>query len=404
MNKENIKKYYLCGPTVYNYVHIGNMRPILTFDLMIRAQRAQGQNIQFLHNITDIDDKIINKAIFENKTETQISEYYTDQYLKMLEVYNIQKPNIIAKVTDHLDIIFDFIKQLINKKSAYQRGVNVYFDVMKNRQNYGEVSGQVVENLEAENNDENKLNSVDFALWKDTNVGIKYDSPFGKGRPGWHTECVAMINQYFGNETIDIHAGGVDLTFPHHENENIQFRALTNNPLAKQWIHFGTVNLNNEKMSKSIGNIVLAKDFLKDWSADTLRMIFLSSAYSKPINITDELLMSNEKMISKIDLSLKKMQLEDESMQIDEVLVKEVIDNVAELNFAPAMKIVHELMKSKNSATLKRVLELLGFNVANVLVSEDDKKMYQDWKQLVENKDYHKADILREVLKERKLI
>ncbi|MBN0919079.1 class I tRNA ligase family protein [[Mycoplasma] gypis] len=399
-----MKKYYLCGPTVYNYVHIGNMRPILTFDLMIRAQRFLGEDVFFLHNITDIDDKIINKALAEQKTEKEIAEYYTEQYLQMLKAYNIEIPNKIAKVTEHLDTIYDFINDLITTNNAYKDGVNVFFDVIKNKDFYGEVSNQKISKMNFDQENLNKQHPADFTLWKDTKIGIKYDAPFGTGRPGWHTECVAMIKRYFGNETIDIHGGGSDLTFPHHENENIQFRALTNNPLAKQWIHFGTINMNNEKMSKSLGNILLAKDYLNSFSADSLRLIFLTASYTKPINITDELMVSNQNMIEKFNVAIKKIFLEDIQQEINQDIIKQAVENVGLLNFAQAMKIIHDQYKQKQYRNLYMILKALGFNIASETITDEDKQMYQNWKLQIENKNYEEADKLREALKQRKLI
>ncbi|QJR43867.1 class I tRNA ligase family protein [Mycoplasma miroungirhinis] len=394
-----MKKYYVCGPTVYNLVHIGNMRPILTFDILIRAQKYLGENVFFLHNITDIDDKIINKSIELNISEIELANKNTELYLKLLDDFNILKPNKIARVTDSLNIIYDFINQLLEKGWAYKKGINVFFDVNKNKQFYGEISHQNIENMEYEQSDFQKNHPADFALWKDTQSGIKYDAPFGSGRPGWHTECVALINHYFDSQTIDIHGGGSDLMFPHNENENIQFRALNNQPLAKKWLHFGTLNLNNEKMSKSIGNIITAQEFIDLYKADTLRLIFLQTAYSKPFNLTQEFIENSKKLIVKFENIIKKYLINQKTKNIDFELVKEIANEAATLNFANVMKYIHQLLKNKDHiATFLEVIKMLGFNVANTKITAEETNLYSKWQKLLSEKNYQEADKIRDIL------
>ncbi|MBU4691229.1 cysteine--tRNA ligase [Mycoplasma zalophi] len=400
-----MKKYYVCGPTVYNLVHIGNMRPILTFDILVRGQKYLGEEIFFLHNITDIDDKIINRAIELNISETQLANENTELYLKLLEDFNILKPTKIARVTDSLDIIYDFVNKLIEKKSAYQKGVNVFFDIEKNKEFYGEISNQKIENMEYEQSDYEKNHPADFALWKDTKVGIKYDAPFGSGRPGWHTECAALISHYLGDDTIDIHGGGSDLTFPHNENENIQFRALTNKPLAKTWLHFGTLNLNDEKMSKSLGNIITAREFIDLHGADTLRLIYLQTSYSKPFNLTTEFIETSKKMIAKFENIIKKYLITNKDEEIDFQLVKEIAKEASNLNTSNVMKYLYELSKNKNkSATFLEAIKMLGFNIANTKITEEQTKLYSEWQKLLAEKKFEEADKIREILKTWNLI
>ena len=359
-----MKTYYLCGPTVYDYPHIGNLRPILTFDIMIRAQKYLGEKIFFVHNITDIDDKIINKAITNNVSEESISTNFYLYYLEQLSNFNILKPDKMPKVTEELNQLFLYIQKLIDNGSAYKIGNNVYFDVQKYSLQYGIVSGQKLENLEFEESKITKKNKADFALWKDTKVGIKYDSPFGKGRPGWHTECAAFIDTYFKGKTIDIHGGGVDLIFPHHENENIQHYALYNQNIANKWIHFGTLNYKNQKMSKSIGNIIYPHDFLKQYYADTYRLTLLMTNYSKPINMTDELFQANNNLIEKYLITWNQFQLSTEfkTQKVNKELMKNILTLIGSLDFANANKEIFALSKDKNNlVTFFEIMKVLGF-------------------------------------------
>ncbi|QJG66901.1 class I tRNA ligase family protein [Mycoplasma phocoenae] len=395
-----MKKYYLCGPTVYDEPHIGNMRPILTFDILIRSQRYLGEQIFLLHNVTDIDDKIINKAIQTNTDETHVAQMYTNRYFELLEKLNIQKPNKICKVTESINLIDKFISKLIQNDSAYKVGSDVFFNIQKHSEYYGELSNQKIENMEYEDQTYDKKHPADFALWKDTKVGIKYDSSFGRGRPGWHTECVAMISEYLGHETIDLHGGGADLKFPHHENENIQFRALTNKPLAKEWIHFGTINVEGQKMSKSLGNVITAIDFLDKYNCDTLRLILLTSGVTKPINITQEVIESNNALITKFDNIVKKYLLEEKQQSIDDNIVNSIINEAAQMNFANVMKQLHTLSKNKNNTpTFVFVLKTLGFGIGDTKLTNEQKQVYANWKEMIKNKNYVEADKLREQLK-----
>ncbi|KDE45610.1 class I tRNA ligase family protein [Metamycoplasma hyosynoviae] len=400
------KCYYLCGPTVYNKCHIGNLRPILTFDLMIRSQKYLGENISFLHNITDIDDKIINKAIETNKTEKEISEEYTKYYFDQLKNFNVEFSNIkIVKVTDEIKDLCSYIQKIIDKGFAYSIGQNIFFDVMKLKDEYGKISGQDLSKLKYEEGEISKRHPADFALWKETSVGIKFDSPFGLGRPGWHTECSLFIDKYFDGETIDIHGGGIDLIFPHHENENIQHFALHQKPIAKKWIHFGTLNYNNQKMSKSIGNIIYPDSYLEKYSADSYRLLLLTTNYAKPIMVTDELMQTNNAIILKFEKLWNKYQLEKNDAKLDLEKIKVVMQDASNLEFAKAYKNLLEL--SKRVETLPsffEVMRILGFNFPNKKLSKKTIETYEKWKELVAQKDYTKADELRKMLIEENII
>ncbi|MDC8917066.1 class I tRNA ligase family protein [Metamycoplasma hyosynoviae] len=400
------KCYYLCGPTVYNKCHIGNLRPILTFDLMIRSQKYLGENISFLHNITDIDDKIINKAIETNKTEKEISEEYTKYYFDQLKNFNVEFSNIkIVKVTDEIKDLCSYIQKIIDKGFAYSIGQNIFFDVMKLKDEYGKISGQDLSKLKYEEGEISKRHPADFALWKETSVGIKFDSPFGFGRPGWHTECSLFIDKYFDGNTIDIHGGGIDLIFPHHENENIQHFALHQKPIAKKWIHFGTLNYNNQKMSKSIGNIIYPDSYLEKYSADSYRLLLLTTNYAKPIMVTDELMQTNNAIILKFEKLWNKYQLEKNDTKLDLEKIKVVMQDASNLEFAKAYKNLLEL--SKRVETLPsffEVMRILGFNFPNKKLSKKTIETYTKWKKLVAQKDYTKADELRKMLIEENII
>ncbi|WP_369085734.1 class I tRNA ligase family protein [Metamycoplasma spumans] len=401
-----MKRYYLCGPTVYNYPHIGNLRPTITFDLMIRAQRYLGEEVFYLHNITDIDDKIINKAKQENKTEKEISEFFENYYLDLFDKFNIEKPTKVIRVTDSLQDMYDYIQDLINSGSAYQVGGNVFFDIEKFKDHYGSISHQKLENLlQDEDGILGKKHPYDFTLWKDTTDGIKYNSPFGLGRPGWHTECSCFINKYFEGKQLDIHGGGIDLIFPHHENENIQHYALHNEDISSGWMHFGTLNYKSQKMSKSIGNIIYPHDFLAKYNSDTYKLLMLTTSYSKPINLTDELFEVNYAQVTKFKQINSKVILESINNDVNNETVKRIIQFVAELEFSKAYaEIIKLTKKSEDYNTFLRVMEILGFSFVKETISEEDKKIYASWKKEVANKNYEQADKLRNILKDKELI
>ena len=263
---ENEIKMYVCGPTVYNYIHIGNARPAVVFDTMRRYMEYKGKNVKFVQNFTDVDDKIINKSLEEGVSAREISEKYIGEYFRDAEALNLKKATVHPKVTENMDEIIAFVKALVEKGYAYEADGDVYYRTRRFG-GYGRLSGQNIEDLEAGARisvGEKKEDPLDFALWKARKIDGEpaWESPWGFGRPGWHIECSAMSNKYLG-ETIDIHGGGQDLAFPHHENEIAQTEAYTGKKFSNYWMHNAYITIDNEKMSKSKGNFFTVRDILK---------------------------------------------------------------------------------------------------------------------------------------------
>ncbi|MFV8476633.1 class I tRNA ligase family protein [Mycoplasma sp. BRA290] len=407
-------KVYTCGPTVYNDVHIGNLRPILTMDLILKAHRALGNEFNFVHNITDIDDKIINKAIATNQSEQEVATFYANKYLELLQKFNIDTITHLEYVTANMDLIVAFIQKLLDLGAAYQDSEgNVWFDVIKYQNHYGAVSNQKIENMISEENEYSNLKKspIDFALWKKTKVGVVYDSPFSKGRPGWHTECAVLIYKHFGKEGVDIHSGGMDLTFPHHENENIQFYALTNQPIAQNWLRTGQINLNGMKMSKSLQNVILPKDFLQNYSPDVLKTIFLQNGFTSEINIDSNTLESVNALINKIKrlyfaAYLDQINLKDYDIE----LFVQAMQAIANLRFSDFNKLINEIIKQANKtketkyfATVMQIFNILGYEF-NQIDFASYANIYHQWKELLAQKNYQAADQLREILVNNNLI
>ena len=310
---------YVCGPTVYDYIHIGNARPVVFFDTVRRYFEAKNYKVKFVSNFTDVDDKIIKKAIEENKSELVISGHYIDAFLKDIEDLNCKTDYIKPKVTDYMQHIIDYIDNLVKKGYAYVVDGDVYFEVSK-LTDYGKLANRNIDELISGSRvDLNPLkkNPLDFTLWKKTKEGLNFDSPFSEGRPGWHTECVAMIDDVFGEE-IDIHGGGVDLKFPHHENEIAQAKATHNNRAAKYWMHNGRLNMKGSKMSKSLGNIVLVKDF-KDKMP--LRYFILSTHYRSPMSYDETTMQMYVKEWEKLENTVRTLFIK---LDLNNKLNKEV--------------------------------------------------------------------------------
>ena len=290
--KENEVSMYVCGPTVYNNLHIGNSRPVIFFDTVARFFKYLGYKVTYVSNFTDIDDKIIKKALEEGVSEKEISTRYIKVVLDLYHRLNCLPHDANPKVTENMEGIISFISKMVENGGAYAIDGDVYFDVAKIKE-YGILSGQTVENLlngvRIENNDK-KHNPIDFTLWKTTDVGVKWDSPWSPkgGRPGWHTECVVMIDNIFKGK-IDIHGGGSDLKFPHHDNEIAQSLCVNNHMIANYWIHNGRVDLAGEKMSKSLGNIIWADDLLDEIGTPVYRLMMLNVPYRQLLNYKEEL-------------------------------------------------------------------------------------------------------------------
>ncbi len=313
---------YVCGPTVYDYFHIGNARSFIMSDIIRRYLKYKGFDVKFVMNLTDVDDKIIKKSNEEKKDAVAIADLYIKAFFEDIEKLKIKKADLYPKATAHMQEIIGLIKKLVDKGFAYNVDGNVFYNVSK-FEKYGKLSGKNLEELVAgariEINEEKK-NPLDFSLWKKAKEGEPYwESPWGKGRPGWHIECSAMSCKHLG-ETFDIHAGGNDLIFPHHENEIAQSEAANGKKFVNYWIHFGFLNINNEKMSKSLGNFLTAREILKLFSAGAIRLAFVQTHYAGPLNFSEDLLASAEKGLEKLSNLLDK---------IDEELKKDRNDGIS---------------------------------------------------------------------------
>ncbi len=290
--EENHVRIYACGPTVYNYIHIGNARPICAFDVLRRYLKYKGLKVTYVQNFTDVDDKIIRRANEEGVDSLEISEKYIEEYKKDAHGLNVMDADIHPKVTESMELIIDIVKKLIETGHAYDREGDVYFRT-RSFGSYGKLSGQPIEELQAgariDVNDI-KDDPLDFAVWKSAKPGEPYwESPWGKGRPGWHIECSAMSSHYLG-ETLDIHCGGQDLIFPHHENEIAQSEAASGKPFANYWMHNGYINIDNKKMSKSLGNFFTVREVAEKYGYEVIRYMMVQAHYRSPINYCKELL------------------------------------------------------------------------------------------------------------------
>lgn len=291
--QEGRVKIYVCGPTVYNYFHMGNARPFVVFDTIRRYLEFRGYDVNFVQNFTDVDDKIINKASEDGVTAGEVSEKYIEEYYKDAAALNVMKATAHPKVTEHMDDIIQFVKDLVDAGYAYEVNGDVYYSTKKFK-SYGKLSGQNTDDLESGKRievDDDKRDPLDFALWKarKENDEIAWDSPWGMGRPGWHIECSTMSRKYLG-DTLDIHAGGQDLIFPHHENEIAQSEAHNGKQFANYWMHNGYITIDKEKMSKSKGNFFTVRDILKDYDGEVIRFFLLSGHYRNPINFSKDLM------------------------------------------------------------------------------------------------------------------
>ena len=413
-----MKKYiYLCGPTVYDKVHIGNMRPIVTFDLILRGYKhLYPDQYVFIHNITDIDDKIINQAQKLKMSETEISTQYFLFYKEMLKEYNVQTIDKMPKVTEHIGEIASFIQNILNNKNGYEVNKSIYFDTSKFSQ-YGSVSNINLEKLQNQKTHEQK-NDFDFVLWKNKKEGMTWETSIGNGRPGWHTECAVFVNHYTKGQSLEIHGGGIDLKFPHHENENIQYIAVNNKPITTQWLHTGTININNQKMSKSLGNIIKADQFLSLYphGADLFRLLILTSNINAEIEINDTVLQPLIKKIHQLDkivnyLKLNESQLEISYDQNQSEIYNNIAQEIIKYSFAQISKNLNKLIKqfneSKNIIYAQEIyyyLKFLGFNLANKTIDKELIDLYHEYKTLLSKKEYDKSDEIRKKLLKHNLI
>ena len=423
---------YICGPTVYNHAHIGNTRPMIVFDVLRRTFEYLGNDVTFVSNYTDVDDKIIKAAKAEGITEKELTDKYIKAYEDVRAGLNIEDPTYKPRVTETMPEIIDFIQALIDKGYAYEVDGDVYFRVTKVKE-YGMLSGIKVEDLIAgasdrtlSEDDKKKESTTDFALWKKTNEGIQFDTPWSKGRPGWHTECVVMINKLFKDGKIDIHGGGQDLKFPHHENEIAQSMAYNGHPIANYWMHNQMINIDGEKMSKSLGNVLWAKDLIVEFGCNVFKWLMLSTHYRNPLNMTDDVIAGVRKEVSKVENATKNASL---YLQVNHVPAhdykKETVDAMVtaledDLNTSLALtqildqvKVLNQVMRVREKdndviaeeyATLVKMGDVLGFLFEGAKLSEEDIALYEEWNAYKKEKNFDEADRVRKELTERGIL
>ncbi|MBT1278551.1 cysteine--tRNA ligase [Thermoanaerobacter sp. CM-CNRG TB177] len=435
---DKVVNMYVCGPTVYNYIHIGNARAFIVFDTVRRYLEYKGYKVNYVQNFTDIDDKIIKRAQEENVTTKELAEKYIHEYFKDADNLGIKRATVHPKATEHIEDIVKFIKILIDKGYAYVVNGNVYFETAKFK-DYGKLSHKNIEELQAgariEINEEKK-NPLDFVLWKAQKPGEPaWDSPWGRGRPGWHIECSVMSTKYLG-KTLDIHAGGPDLIFPHHENEIAQSEALYGQQFSKYWMHIGYLNINNEKMSKSKGNFFTVREITEKYHPEVLRLFMLMAHYRNPINFSLDLMdqansayerllnaMANLKHLLTV---CKERELNEEEKRIVEKFeeykkeFEEAMDD--DFNTADAISVLFEMAKTANinlsgnssKELVKYILnmflklsEILGLFYRSVKTDIDDEEilaLIEKRQQARKEKNWKLADEIRDRLREKGII
>ena len=429
---KNEVKIYVCGPTVYNFFHIGNARPFVVFDTLRRYLEYRGYNVKFVQNFTDVDDKIINRAKEEGITAPEVSEKYIKEYFKDAAALNVKPATVHPRVSEHIPEIIDFVKTLVDKGFAYEVNGDVYFSTRKFPE-YGRLSKQNIDDLEAGARIEVgdiKEDPLDFALWKarKTEDEIAWQSPWGMGRPGWHIECSAMSKKHLG-DTIDIHAGGQDLQFPHHENEIAQSECCNGVPFAKYWMHNGFLNIDNHKMSKSLGNFFTVREISEKYDLQVLRFFMLSAHYRSPLNFSAELMEAAKNGLERITTAAENLKflinnakMEDMSEDEREKLAGSTVyvENFEkamddDFNTADAISAVFEFVKYMNTTTdgasskeylqnlfdcLVRLTDVLG-----IIVDKEDEILAADIEALIEErqaarkaKNFARADEIRDEL------
>ena len=418
-------KIYLCGVTVYDDSHIGHARTIIVFDVLRKFLESKGTEIELVQNFTDVDDKIINRANSENTTAKEISTRYIENYYRDFDKLNVKRATNYPKATEHIEDIIKFIEKLIEKQIAYLSKNGVYFSVSKFPE-YGKLSKKKIDELQSGSRieiDESKKDPLDFAVWKFSDSDPVWESPWGKGRPGWHIECSAMSVKYLG-ENFDIHGGGRDLIFPHHENEIAQSEACTNSPFAKIWMHVGMVTISGEKMSKSSGNTKSIKYVLENWGPNIIRLFCLSGHYSKVIDYSEEMLNENLTKWRQVETCYYELIHANSENQ------EEVIDNIKkisiefdnaledEFNTHLALSAFFQLVKETNRLAaeeklgrrdseiikkeLERMLIILGLSIPEM--TEDKKQeidnLISNREKLRREKQFEDADKIRDKLNE----
>ena len=429
--EEGKVRMYSCGPTVYNYFHIGNARPFIVFDVLRRFLEYFGYDVKFVQNFTDVDDKIINRSIEEGITAAEVADKYIAEYFKDADALGIRRADVHPRVSDHMPEIIEMIKELEARGLAYNVDGNVYYQV-DHFHDYGKLSKQSIDDLKSgariDVNDE-KRSPLDFALWKKKKDGEPYwESPWGQGRPGWHIECSAMSRKHLG-ESIDIHGGGQDLIFPHHENEIAQSEGSCGCKFANYWVHNGYININNEKMSKSKGNFFTVRDIAKHYDLEVVRMFMLMAHYRSPVNFSDELLGQAQNALERLYNAKYQMEylLENNKSEAASKDEKTWMDNLAQykkgfidamnddLNTADAIAAIFELVRDTNSnlseassreavkAALDLFKELTG--VIGLAAKEKETDLEAEVESLIaqrqearKNKDFALADEIRDAL------
>ncbi|MDD6683651.1 MAG: cysteine--tRNA ligase [Clostridiales bacterium] len=422
---------YACGPTVYNYFHIGNARPFIVFDVLRRYFAHRGYEVTFVQNFTDIDDKMIRRANEEGITVKELGDRFIQEYYKDAGALGIRPATVHPRATEHMQEIIDLVKTLQDKGYAYEVNGDVYFDTEKDK-GYGKLSGQNMDDLEAGARidvDDVKKNPADFALWKAQKPGEPaWESPWGLGRPGWHIECSAMSMKYLG-ETFDIHAGGKDLLFPHHENEVAQSECATGKPFARYWMHNGFINIDNEKMSKSKGNFFTVRDIVKEYNPEDVRMFMLSAHYRSPVNFSRDMVAQAHASLQRLYTARDHMMFllknaADTEITADEQALLDKVQSSVErfdaamdddLNTADALGALFEIVKDANVAlneksskaavekTLNTLMELA--DVLGLLAKKADDGLPAEIQQMVDeraqarkDKNWKKSDELRDAL------
>ena len=405
---------YACGPTVYGPGHIGNGRSAIVFDTLTRLLRYKYEKVIYARNITDVDDKIIKSSKDEGISVSEITDKYTKQYHKDFEQLNVLPPDIEPFATDHINEMISFINELISNKNAYISDSNVLFDVSTFYE-YGSLSGRKVEDMIPGSRIQvasYKKGSSDFILWKPSKENeIGWESPWGRGRPGWHLECSTMIKKHLG-ETIDIHGGGEDLTFPHHENELAQSKCCNKKNLSNFWVHNGLLRIDNNKMSKSLKNFVLMKDLLKDYDGEIIRLAMLGSHYRQPLIWSDDLISQSKKTINNLYNSIKDLDsnIDVNNCKPDDKVLEALHDDLnTPKALAEIFSISKNISKSKNKDDLVRSLvgsaNLIGLLKHKSIDKMPKQKLTKEIKSLIkqreiarQNKDYKESDKLREIL------
>ncbi len=428
--KDKIIKVYVCGPTVYDDAHLGHARSAIAFDLLRRTLQALGYKTVFMKNFTDIDDKIIKKMQESGKSLQELTQHYIDRYLEDMQALGVLRADIEPKATENIDAMIAMIEKILEKGCAYLTpSGDLYFDTSKDER-YCSLSHQCdEETISRIEPNPQKKNPADFALWKACKEEVCFDSPFGKGRPGWHIECSAMIDRLLAYHDepyqIDIHAGGADLLFPHHENEAVQTRCATGQELAKYWMHNGFVTISGEKMSKSLGNSFFIKDALRVYDGEILRFYLLSTHYRSNLNFNEEDLLVSKKQLDKL-YRLKKRVYGVKSAHVDEEFKKEILEALSDdLNISKALAILHEFIAKSNekldqnpkdkalkqriAATIDFLDQLLGIGAKDPYryfqlgIDEETKakieELIQKRGEAKKAKDFATADAIREKLR-----